>query len=680
MSYSIQYGISGKNYFGIDTETFSSEDLKLKGLHKYVASPDFEILLLCGKRNRQSKEQYDLARGEKLPDEVMEILLSWDWIKTSYNVAFEIAAIEKHFGITLIKEQWECTQIRAAMLGFPMTLDGVAKAMRLNIQKNAAGKNLIKMFSCPCKPTKINGMTSRIMPDDNLPKWEKYKEYNRDDVEVEDAIKIELDKYQYEISDFEKRLWLLDQKINNYGVMMDLKLVRNAIALDKQNREKLRAEAIELTGIANPNSPEQIRAWLEEATGDDIPTLKKEDVIKLITKHDDKIINRLLVLRQELSKTSIKKYDKMTMYVGEDGRLRGLLQYYGANRTGRFAGRGPQIHNYPKNILTPLAEARELVVRRSAEGIDMIFGSLSYVLSQLLRTAIIPSENHIFGIADYAAIEARIIAYLAGEKWRMEVFKGDGKIYEASAAKMFNVAIELVTKHSDYRAKGKVSELALGYQGSVDALIRMGALKMGIPEAELPLLVKRWRIANPKIVAYWDTINEAAIRCVKFPGTKVSVGKGISFQTTGNIMYITLPSGRKLSYVRPRIEENRFGNEGVVYDGMNQVTKVWGKQETYGGKLVENIVQAVARDVLATALLRLDEAKYKIPFHVHDEAIADIPLFYVDKNGDLQERSKESIQTDLDIMCQIMEIPVDWASDLPLKAEGFLSTYYKKED
>jgi DNA polymerase len=521
------------------------------------------------------------------------------------------------------------------------------------------GKALIRYFSLPCRPTNANGKRTRNLPCHDKEKWETFKTYCIKDVEVERQIRKRLEHYP--MTEKEQRLWVLDQQMNDHGVLVDKNLVNRAISCDRVYQKKLLDEAIHLTGLENPNSPAQLKAWLEDKHGITVDSLSKAKVEELLEETDHREVRRLLELRQDMSKTSVKKYEAMDRAICSDERIRGLLQYYGANRTGRWAGRLVQVHNLPRNDMADLDLARKLLLAGDYETIELLFDSVPDVLSQLIRTAFIPSTNSRFIVADFSAIEARVIAWLAGESWRMDVFNSHGKIYEASAAQMFGVPVESVTKGSTLRQKGKIAELALGYGGSKGALISMGALNMGLTKEELPELVSAWRKSNSNIVKLWWDIERAAITAVK-DKTVVTMQYGLKFYYKGGVLFIRLPSGRNLAYVRPRIEiDERFNKDKLTYEGIEG--NKWGRISTYGGKLTENIIQAIARDCLAEALLRLDKAGYKIVFHVHDEVILDVPK----DAGSLEEVE------------EIMGLPIPWAPGLPLEAEAFETDYYKKD-
>lgn len=644
----------------IDIETYSSVDLIKSGVYAYCESSDFEILLFAYAIDDEEVQVVDLASGEKIPADILKAITDSAVIKTAYNANFERTCLAKYFHQPMPPEQWRCSSVHALMLGLPGYLDGVAKCLRLKDQKMKEGKALIRYFSVPCKPTKVNEGRTRNLPEHDLGKWATFKDYCKQDVEVERQIRKKLEAFL--IPKVEQKLWELDQKINDEGVLIDSILVGNALRADEAFQDRLFEEAVRLTGLENPNSPAQLKGWLLKQ-GIEVNSLAKKNVEALMGEVENPEVRRLLELRQAMSKTSVKKYEAMERSICPDQRIRGLLQFYGANRTGRWAGRLVQIHNLPRNSLIDLQIARNLLKSGSYEALELLFESVSDVLSQLIRTAFIPSKGHRFIVADFSAIEARVIAWLAGEHWRMDVFKSHGKIYEASAAQMFKVPIETIEKGSPLRQKGKIAELALGYGGSKGALTQMGALEMGLNEDELPELVSAWREANPNIVKLWWGIEAAAIKAVKEKAV-VKMQYGLTFHYTKGILFITLPSGRSLAYVRPRIGiDERFGKEQLTYEGTEQGSKQWGRIPTYGGKLTENIIQAIARDCLAVAMLRLDEVGYRINFHVHDEVILDVPI----GTGSMEEVEN------------IMGQSINWAPGLPLGADSFETFYYKKD-
>jgi DNA polymerase len=646
----------------MDIETFSDIDLGKCGVYRYADSPNFEILLFAYSINESAVELIDLASGEELPHFIIDALLNDDVIKTAFNAQFERVCLMKYLSNSLNKQiyldpsSWRCSEVQAAMLGLPLNLDGVGKVLNLDEQKIAEGKTLIRYFCMPCKATAANGGRTRNMPTDAPEKWELFKEYNIRDVEVELAIREKLEDYP--IPDKEQAYYVLDQKINDRGLLVDMKLVEEAISCDKQFTVAATERAYELTGLENPNSVSQLKDWLKER-GIEVESLSKKAVKELVEETEGEV-EEALKLRLLMAKTSVKKYEAIERAVSSDGRVHGLFQFYGANRTGRWAGRLVQFQNLPQNHLNDLKLARDLVKEGYFEDIELLFGNTPNVLSELIRTAFIPEKNHRFIVADFSAIEARVISWLAGEKWRLEVFASHGKIYEASASQMFHVPIEEITKGSSLRQKGKVSELACGYGGGVGALKAMGALEMGVEEHELQGLIDNWRNANPRIVNFWWEVDKAAITAVK-ERSKTST-HGINFTYRSGMLFVTLPSGRNLVYVKPKLMINKFGREGLTYEGIG-ATKKWERLETYGPKIVENIVQATSRDLLAEGMLRLDKKGYKVISHVHDEVICEVPI----GEGSIEE------------VCSIISEQPSWAKGLPLKADGYECDFYMKD-
>lgn len=666
----------------VDIESYSSADLKSTGVYRYTEAPDFTILLLAYQYDVLPVKIIDLTDTE-IPDHLFSSLCNPDIQKTAWNAAFERRCLAQFLSTPMPPEQWSCTMAYAAQLGLPLTLEKAAEILKLKEQKNAEGKALIKYFSVPCKPTKVNGGRTRNLATHDPEKWERFKQYCIQDVVVEQSIRNKISFF--EIPETETRLWNLDQEINDTGVLLDPEFARNAIKLDLTHREKLTKEAIHLTGLENPNSVAQLKEWISAETDSEITTLNKETVPALIENTGCDNVKRLLQIRQEMSKTSIKKYQAMLKAVCSDGRIRGLYQYYGANRTGRWAGRLIQPHNLKKNKLTNLDLSRQLVKEGDLELLELLFVDprLTYaddssafeisspnipdILSQLIRTSFVAPPGHRLIVSDLSAIEARIIAWLSGERWRLDVFATHGKIYEASASQMFKIPLEKITKTSDYRNKGKMSELALGYQGGPDAITRIEISNdthpsKRIPVEELPKLVKMWRNANKAICNYWYYINDAAVNTVQDGKYDQVLTHGIRMFVEKGVFFIQLPGGRRLSYMRPTLTPTQFGM-ALRYEGMNQTSKQWQKIDTYGGKLVENIVQAVARDVLAEKMLQLNDAGYKIVKHVHDEIVSEMP----NGSGSVEEVNK------------IMSEPLPWAKGLQLKAESFETDYYKKD-
>ena len=644
----------------IDIETYSGTDLTKSGVYRYVEDPDFDILLLAYAFDDDPVEVIDLTE-RTIPERVYEALFDPFVVKTAYNAAFEITCLNQwfkthwHLSGKLPVSQWEDTMILAAAVGLPRSLGEVAKVLKLgdDAQKDTAGKNLIKYFSMPCKPTKTNGHRTRNLPEHAPDKWERYIEYNRQDVVVERAIRNKL--LQYRPDPIEHDAWVLDQQINARGVLVDMQLVDQAIAMSAAHKEACTAEAIRLTGLENPNSVAQLKDWL----GTD--SLTKLDVIDLI-KVSEGDRKRVLELRQELGKSSVKKYEAIRNSVCEDSRVRGLFQFYGANRTGRWAGRLVQLQNLPQNHITDLDGAREVLASGDALAMETLYGSVPDNLSQLLRTVLVAPEGCTFAVADFAAIEARVIAWLAGEQWRQDVFRNGGDIYCASASQMFHVPVEKHGVNGHLRQKGKVAELALGYGGSTGAMINMGALRMGLSEDELPDIVNMWRAASPNIVKLWRDVENAAMLAVKY-GEETELHHGIRVYRTGKIMHIQLPSGRCIRYFAPHLTQNKFGNESIGYQAYDNGK--WGCAETFGGKLTENIVQAIARDCLRDAMLAVSQVYPDIVMHIHDEMVVEIPS--EGRDGTLQE------------ICSIMGAPIPWAPGLLLRADGYTTDYYKKD-
>lgn len=641
---------------GIDIETYSDVDLQKCGVYAYTDSPAFEILLFAYAFDDEDVSIVDVAKGESLPERVLSALTDDSIVKTAFNAAFERTCIARHYSLTLAPAGWQCTAVQSAMLALPASLDGVGEVLDIRQKKLKEGKELVRYFSMPCKPTKANGGRMRNMPEDAPEKWELFKSYCIRDVEAEREIRYKLRNYP--IPEGEQLLYQMDQEINDRGILVDQTLVDHAVACDTEYRQQVTRRAYELSGLENPNSPAQIKNWLADR-GLQVDSLSKKAVAGLIKETDGEVLE-MLKLRLLMAKTSVKKYEAIKRSVCSDGRVHGLLQFYGANRTGRWAGRLVQVQNLPQNHLEDLSLARDLVKAGDYETLDLLFDSVSVVLSELIRTAFIPKPGCRFIVADFSAIEARVLAWLSGENWRLETFKEGGDIYCASASKMFGVPVVKHGVNGHLRQKGKISELALGYGGSTGALTAMGAIDMGIPEEELPELVSQWRSANPHITKFWWNIDAASMKAVK-EKTTVACGN-LTFSYRAGMLFITLPSGRRLSYVKPRLETNRFGRAAITYEGVGE-SKKWMRIETYGAKLTENIVQATARDLLAQAMLRLRAAGFKIVMHVHDEAVCEVP------EG---ESSVEEI-------CQIMSEVPSWAAGLPLNADGYECAFYKKD-
>lgn len=639
----------------IDIETYSDVSLPDCGVHRYAASEQFEILLFAYSLNDEPTQIIDLASGEKIPDKIMEYLMDDSVIKTAYNAAFERNCINRFFGLSLKPEGWRCTLVQASMLSLPLSLEGVGEALNLDKKKMSEGKDLIRYFCMPCKPTKANGGRTRNLPSDAPEKWELFKTYCIGDVDVEKQIRNKLAKFP--IPDREQKLYCMDQRINDRGIMVDQELIGHAVACDLLYKETVTKKAYEISGLENPNSVSQLKDWLNEK-GIEVDSLAKAAVEELVENTQGDVAE-MMKLRLAMSKTSVKKYEAMERSVCPDGRVHGLLQFYGANRTGRWAGRLVQIHNLPQNHMEDLELARSLVKEGRYDLVEILYDSTPDVLSELIRTAFVARPGCRFIVSDFSAIEARVMGYLAGEGWVMEEFRGAGKIYEQTASKMFHIPIEEITKGSPYRARGKVASLACQYGGAEGALISMGALNF-VEEEELKGLVQSWRTANPHIVNYWYEIDGAVKAAVK-ERKMTKVGMVTVYYQSG-MLKIALPSGRVLSYVRPRMTVNRFGSESVSYEGIGTNRK-WTRIESYGAKFCENIVQATARDVLAEAMLRLEKKGFDIVCHIHDEVVLEVP----EGSSSVEEVN------------EIMAVCPDWCEGLPLKAAGFESPFYKKD-
>ncbi len=644
----------------IDIETFSSIDLQKCGVYKYAEADDFEILLFGYSIDGGEVRVIDLANGEMLPQEVMTALTDPTVIKWAHNSAFERICLSRWLGLPkgqyLNPKSWRCTMVWSAYMGLPLSLEGVGAVLGLEKQKLQEGKNLIKYFCVPCAATKANSGRTRNLPHHTFDKWEAFKTYNRRDVETEMAIQDKLSRFPVPDNVWEE--YHLDQEINDRGVMLDAEIVLNAIKADETSRAELMQKLERLTSLENPNSVPQMKQWLAD-NGLKTDTLDKKAVAEMI-KTAPKPLVEVLSLRQQLAKSSVAKYTAMKNVLCSDNRARGMFQFYGANRTGRWSGRLIQVQNLPQNHMLDLKLARDIVKSGNFSALDMLYDSVSEVLSELIRTAFVPKEGYRFIVADFSAIEARIIAWLAGEKWRMDVFAKGGDIYCASASQMFNVPVEKNGINGHLRQKGKIAELALGYGGSVGALKAMGALEMGLIEDELKPLVTAWRSSNPQITKLWWDVDRAAMKAVRDKTTTQT--HGIRFTYKSGILFITLPSGRNLVYVKPRIGINQFGSDCVTYEGVG-TTKKWECIESYGPKFVENIVQATARDVLAETLMRLSSFGFKIVMHVHDEVVLEVPL------------GKFSV----DNVCRIMSENPKWANGLLLDADGYECDFYKKD-
>ena len=639
----------------IDLETYSSVDLAKSGVYPYAESADFEILLFGYSVDGGPVKVIDLASGELIPKEIEKAILDEDVTKWAFNSQFERVCLSRHFGLYLKPHSWRCTMVWSAYLGLPLSLEGAAIITGADKKKLTEGKELIRYFCQPCKATKTNGGRTRNRKEHAPDKWEDFKAYNLRDVEAELSIQEKLQKFP--VPEEEWKNYILDQEINDRGIQLDLALVKNAIKCDEEEREENIKRLKELTELENPNSVAQMKSWLAD-NGLQTESLNKASV-KALLEEVEGYKKEVLELRQLISKSSVRKYNAMENAVCKDKRARGLLQFYGANRTGRYAGRLIQVQNLPQNHLPDLKQARSLVKDGYFEALGLLYDSVPKVLSELIRTAFIPKEGCKFIVADFSAIEARVIAWLAGERWRNEVFSSHGKIYEASASHMFKVPLEEITKDSPLRQKGKIAELALGYGGSVGALKSMGALDMGLCEGELKPLVDTWRRANPNIVKLWWDVDGSVKDAVK--GRTKSKTHGIFFEYSSGMLFISLPSGRKLSYVKPKMGINKFGGESVSYEGVG-LAKRWERIDSYGPKFVENIVQAISRDILSYAMSNLNKAGYQIVIHVHDEVVLE-----VSKEASVKE------------VCSIMGITPPWAKGLLLRADGYECEFYKKD-
>ncbi len=659
------------NEMSIDLETYSNVDIKKSGVYKYAEADNFEILLFAVSINNGPVVVYDIACGDVLSDDIIDALVDDTVTKWAFNAVFERVCIsywlKKHYpdkfksysvpedtvGNYLNPESWRCTMIWSAYMGLPLSLEGAGSVLGLKDQKMKEGKDLIKYFCVPCKPTKSNGGRTRNLPHHAPDKWAVFKSYNKRDVLTEMGIKEKLHKFP--VPEFLWDEYHIDQQINDRGILVDMQLVENAITFDERSKADISSQLKNITVLDNPNSVVQMKAWLSEQ-GFETDTLGKKAVAELIKDAPDDL-TQVLTLRQQLAKSSVKKYQAMEKATLNDNRARGMFQFYGANRTGRWAGRIIQLQNLPQNHMDDLAEARELVRIGDYDSLEMLYDDIPDTLSQLIRTAFIARPGYKFYVADFSAIEARVIAHLAGETWRIETFKAGGDIYCASASKMFHVPVEKHGINGHLRQKGKIAELALGYGGSVGALKAMGALEMGIPEDELQPLVTAWREANPNIVSMWWDFDNAIKNAVKMHSSTES--HGIKFTWRSGMLFITLPSGRKLTYIKPKIGENQFGGESVTYEGIG-ATKKWERLESYGPKFVENVVQAISRDLLMNAIKTLSHCF--ICGHVHDEIIIEC-----------------TDNVSLDVLCQQMARTPDWMPDILLRADGYVTEFYKKD-
>lgn len=666
------------HHLNIDIETYSDVEIGKAGLYKYAQSPAFQILLFAYSLDGGPEQVVDLAQGEEIPLEIRARLVDAECIKHAYNAAFEWYCLSRYFHFDhpeIWLKQWRCTMLHGLYCGYPAGLDAVGKALGLpqDKQKLATGKALIKYFCVPCAPTKTNGGRTRNLPHHDPDKWCLFKEYNGRDVVTEMEVERRLSSFP--VPDEVQAQWVTDQIINLRGVAVDTEMVRYAREMDADTKIQYIQEATELSGLENPNSVAQLIRWLREETGQEITDMKKATVNELMGDTlPSGAARRMLEIRQELGKTSNKKYDALAAATGDDGRVRGLLQFYGANRTGRWAGRIVQPQNLPRTYidgaLLPLA--RDLVKSGQTDALQMIFGSVPDTLSQLIRTAFVAAPGNILVDADFSAIEARVVAWLAGEEWVLEVFRTHGKIYEATASQLYGVSMEKIKKgNPEYslRQYGKAATLALGYGGGSAALITAGHLDKDTPETELLDIRNRWRQANPAIVQFWRTVEAAAMQAVRsgrritLPGGRLIFARECDPANGQDFLTIQLPNGRKLYYVNPHIGTNRFGQNSICYWGQNQKTKKWDVLETYGGKLTENITQAVARDCLAETVERLEAAGFPVVFHIHDEVVIDAAL---------ERANLEAVEA-------IMKQPPAWAPDLPLNADGWINPFFKKD-
>ena len=643
-------------------------DIEKCGAYKYIASPDFEILIIGYAIDDGDVKIIDRVCGEPIPDEFLEAFNDLHTLKVAHNAVFERVSFMR-IGMRRPIKEWFCTAVKAGYCGLPLSLDGVSKALDLTDKKLGTGKLLIKYFSCPCASTKVNGGRTRNYPEHAPKKWEMYKEYNKYDVLAEREIYKKLQDYSMPI--FEERMYELDQRINDKGVLIDKELAESAIYISEKYKDQLTARAKKLTGLDNPNSVSQIRKWIEDETGDTCSSLNKDVIPELLNRYkDNKNVIEMLKIRQKLSKTSVKKYTAMiNCAMEQDHRVRGTFQFYGASRTGRWAGRLLQLQNMSKNHEEDIDILRELVKYRDIDTLEMIYDDISDILSQLVRTAIIAPEGFVFSVADFSAIEARVISWLANEEWRLDVFRGDGKIYEATGSKMFGVPISSITKGSELRAKSKIAELALGYEGGVGAMVRMGGDKMGLTEASMKDIIRRWRFSNPKIVNMWGELDEAVRESVRYHRSVKATCRNLLIKCNDDFLTIQLPSGRSLFYRQPTFREKKMPNgmskNCVCYKGVIQETKQWGYIDTYGGRITENVTQAIARDLLCNSMYNLYINGYLPVAHIHDEVIIEVE----------EKKAKENY----DRIVEIMSKPPRWAHDLPLRADGYTTPFYKKD-
>ena len=645
----------------IDLETYSDVDLSKSGVYRYAQSSNFEILLFAYSVDKGPVQVINIKENEQIPTDVLNALTDNSVKKYAYNAVFERICLSKYLGypigMYLSPNSWYCDMVHAATLGLPLSLENVGIVLGIEKQKLTIGKSVIKCFCIPCTPTKANGYRTRNLPHHDRDKWNEFIKYNKRDVETEMEIHNRLAKFQVLEQEWDN--YHLDQRINDYGIMIDLDFVNHAIRCDEENQENNIEKVKLITGVNNPNSPKQLKEWLIEQGMTEIDSLSKADVTRLL-KDATGNVEEILKLRQDIAKSSVKKYIAMQNVVCKDDRCRGLIQFYGANRTGRYAGRLIQMQNLPQNHLEPLSEARELIRMENLDGTLAKFGAISTVLSELIRTAFIPKKGYRFIVSDFSAIEARVLAWLAKEEWRLELFRNGGDIYCMSASKMFGVPVEKNGINKELRQKGKIAELACGYGGSVGALKAFGAIALGIKEIELKGIIDKWREANPNIIKLWWEVDKTAKNVITNKSTLMCYGLKFSYEK--GIMFIELPSKRRLAYCKPRIGINALGLKCITYEGIG-TGKKWERIESYGPKLVENIVQGIARDILAEAMMRLYKNGYKITMHIHDEVVLEV---------------EENVST-VEEVCRIMKISPIWAKDLPLNADGYECKFYKKE-
>lgn len=650
-----------KRVLSIDLETYSDVDLGSCGVYRYVEG-DFHILLFAYAFDDDEVQVVDMACGEKLPKDVMEAILNPDIIKAAWNAQFERTCLSQFFGVRLSPDSWQCSMAWAASLSLPLKLKTAAEVLKTGEQKDDAGERLIKYFSVPCKPTKTNGGRTRNLPKHAPEDWELFKSYCKQDVRTERDIRHKLEAFPLEKSEWD--FFHMDQRINDRGVLIDKILVEQAITCDLMLSEEMTAKAYELTGLENPNSVSQLKGWLTER-GIEVDSLGKKNVAALIKDLDKHSIDaealEMMKLRLQMAKSSVKKYQAADRYICKDGRAHGLFQFSGAQRTQRWSGRGIQLQNLPQNHISTLEEARELVKMGCFDMVESIYGNTPDILSQLIRTMLIPKSGSVFIVADFSAIEARVLAWLAGEEWVLEAFRNGQDLYCTVASQMFHVPVVKHGINGELRQKGKIATLACGYGGSSGALISMGALEQGLSEKELPDIIDSWRTANPKIVQFWWDVEKAAIDTVKDHQDRTV--RNVGFQFHANTLWIVLPSGRNLAYIKPRLQPNRFGRMAITYEGLGQNNK-WARGETYSGKLVENITQATARDLLAGAMWRIEQVGLPIVAHIHDEVVLEVP---------------EGSVT-IDEVCAIMNQNPSWAEGLPLSSAGYVGEQFYFKD